>query len=267
MNTPATALPSLARDHALLKQAVRTAGAIAGDFFGGRFAVREKRPGDPVTEADLAVNDSLKEALLGARPDYGWLSEETTDSAARLGAGRVWIIDPIDGTKAFVDRRPEFVVSAALVEAGRPVAAVIFNPVTAEFFDARQGAGTRLNDAPVRVTATTAMTRPSLGTSHNEIRRKLWAHLFPEGELTAVDAIAYKLALVAAGRFDGTISLRPKSEWDVAAGDLLVQEAGGVMTDDHGRPLTYNQPTPRLGGLIASNPVLFPAIKARLTGR
>lgn len=260
-------LPSLQDDLALLVPAVRAAGAIAKGYFKGDYSIREKNPGDPVTEADLAVNESLKAALTAARPDYGWLSEEDGDTSARLVAPRVWIIDPIDGTKAFVDGRPEFVVSVGLVEHGRPVVAAIFNPITDQFFEAYKGGGAFLNGARVHVTRTVAMSRPKLGTSHNELRRQLWAHLFPEAELVAVDAIAYKLALLAAGEFDGVIALRPKSEWDVAAGDLLIHEAGGVMTDSNGLPVKYNAPRPKLPGLIASNPILFPAIKTNLAKR
>lgn len=139
-------------DHALLCEAVRAASAIALDFCKRGFEVREKNPGDPVTEADLAVDEALKTRLMGARPDYGWLSEESDAGPDRLTAPRVWVIDPIDGTKGFVDGNHEWVVSAALVEDGRPVAAVVANPNTGQFVEAMKGGGTRVNGRSVRVT-------------------------------------------------------------------------------------------------------------------
>ena len=256
-----------AEDHALLCEAVRDAGAIALDYFQRGFEVREKNPGDPVTDADLAVDEALKSRLMGERPGYGWMSEETEDDRARLDAPRTWIVDPIDGTKGFVEGNQHWVVSAALVEAGRPVCAVVFNPGTGQFVDAYKGGGTRLNGKPVRTTRTASLAAASLGSSHNEQRRKLWQHLFPESRIELVDAIAYKIALVAIGAHDGTISLRPKSDWDIAAGDLLVSEAGGVMTDADGNRLIYNQDDVRNPNLVASGAVIYPALRTALERR
>jgi len=254
----------LAEDHALLCAATRAGGAIAKDFFGGPLEVRDKTPGDPVSEADLAVDAEIKRQLTAARPDYGWLSEETADTPARLEARRVWVVDPIDGTKAFVAARPEFAVSVALVEDGRPIAGAVFNPITDEFVEAFKGGGTRCNGAALRVSGAAAMAGLKLGTSHNELRNKLWAHLFPEAEMVPVDAIAYKLALLPCGRFDGVIAKRAKSDWDIAAGDLLVSEAGGVMSDLDGNPLVYNRREIRHPNLIACGPAIYPALMARL---
>jgi myo-inositol-1(or 4)-monophosphatase len=254
-------------DHALLCEAVRAAGAIALDYFERGFEVREKNPGDPVTEADLAVDEALKARLMAARPDYGWLSEETEDDGSRLTAPRTWIVDPIDGTKGFVEGNHQWVVSAALVEAGRPVCAVVFNPGTEQFIDARKGGGTRLDGKTVRATRAVSLADATLGSSHNEQRRQLWQHLFPDSAIAVVDAIAYKIALVAIGEHDAVIALRPKSDWDIAAGDLLVTEAGGVMSDADGNPLLYNLEGVRKPHLVASGAVLYPALRAALDRR
>jgi len=264
---PAEPPPSLAQDHALLCDAVRVAGQVALGYYRGKNVVREKKPGDPVSEADLAVDAELKRWLAGARPDYGWMSEETADTPARLDAARVWVVDPIDGTKGFIAGNDEYALSAALVEKGRPVAAAIYNPSTGEFFEAMLGGGARLNGFDIRATAKTTTRGLKLGTSRNELRRNLWVDLFPEAEVIALDAIAYKLAMVAAGRFDGVISLRAKSDWDIAAGDLLVYEAGGVITDLEGGVLRYNQPVTRHPNLVASGSVIFSALRARLAKR
>jgi len=254
-------------DHRLLCEVVRDAGAIALDYFQRGFEVREKNPGDPVTDADLAVDEALKSRLLAARPDYGWMSEETEDDLARLAAPRTWIVDPIDGTKGFVDGNHQWVVSAALVEAGRPVCAVVFNPGTGQFVDAYKGGGTRLDGEPVRATRVASLAAATLGSSHNEQRRELWQHLFPESQIEVVDAIAYKIALVAIGAHDAVIALRPKSDWDIAAGDLLVTEAGGMMTDADGNRMIYNQEDVRKPHLVASGAVIYPALRAALERR
>ncbi len=271
MIKPATTHPQslacLADDHALLCEAVREAGEIALDYFKRGFEVREKNPGDPVTDADLAVDEALKQRLLGARPDYGWLSEESSGGSDRLKAPRTWVIDPIDGTKGFVDGNHEWVISTALVEDGRPVAAVVANPNTGQFVDAVRGGGTRLENKLAHVTRTAALPGVKLGSSRNEQRRQLWQHLFPDAAIEVVDAIAYKLALVAIGAIDGVIALRPKSDWDIAAGDLLITEAGGVMADADGNILVYNQPEIRKPDLVASGPVIFPALRAALSRR
>ena len=251
-------------DHALLCRAVRAGGALALDYFRRGFEVHEKSPGDPVTEADLAVDSALRETLGAARPGYGWLSEETDDDPARLDARRVWVVDPIDGTKGFVDGDHEWAVSAALVEDGRPVAACVFNPAAEAFYDARKGGGTRLNGEPVRVADRASLAGAALASSRNERRRALWRDRVPEAAIRAVDAIAWKLALVAGGRVDGTIALRPKSDWDIAAGDLLVGEAGGIVTAPTGETLRYNRRNVRKPGLVAAGPALHRQLVARL---
>ena len=262
-----TGAAPLGDDHALLCAAVRDAGAVALDFFRGDFAVREKKPGDPVTDADHAVNDALRARLTQARPDYGWLSEEGPDDSGRRAAARCWVIDPIDGTKGFVAGNEEWVVSAALVEAGRPVAAAILNPATGAFFDAVRGGGTRRDGKAVRATRAASMHRLVIGSSRNEQRRQLWTHLVTAATVKAIDAIAYKLALVADGTLDATIALRPKSDWDIAAGDLLIAESGGVMTDADGNRLRYNQAKVIHPNLIAAGPVIYPALRAVLDQR
>ena len=258
---------ALADDHALLCAAVRDAGPIALRHFEDGFEVREKAPGDPVTDADLAVDAALRERLCGPRPRYGWLSEESDDDHSRLSAPRTWVVDPIDGTKGFIAGNHEWVISVALVEAGQPVAAAILNPVTGEMFEALAGGGTRLDGAAVATTRTPSLAGATLGSSHNEQRRALWQHLFPDSKITVVDAIAYKLALVAAGKLDAMIAMRPKSDWDIAAGHLLVREGGGVISDVDGGVLRYDRPETRHPNLMASGAVLYPALRATLDRR
>ncbi len=255
---------SLAADGALLCRAVREAGALALERFRSGFEVHEKAPGDPVTDADLAVDAALRAALCGARPGYGWLSEESAGGPDRLRAARTWVVDPIDGTRGFVERNREWAVSAALVEAGRPVAACVFNPALDAFYEARRGAGARRNGKPIRVSAAGAAEGAALGSSRNEIRRALWRGAVPGADIRPIDAIAWRLALVAGGELDGTVSLRPKSDWDIAAGDLLVAEAGGAATTPDGAEPLYNRSETRKRGLIAAGPALHRLLLARL---
>lgn len=254
---------SLADDEALLNGAVRAAGALALSFFGSGIVGRQKQDNTPVSDADLAVDRMLHASLKGARPDYGWLSEESVDDLSRLDAARVWIVDPIDGTRAFLAGTPEWTIAAALVEHGKPVLAAVFNPATAEMFTARRGHGAFLNGAPISVTAPEAIEGSRMIVTKGFFKHKIWTAPWPPTETVWVNSIAYRLALIASGRADATLSLTGKSEWDVAGAALLVEEAKGQVTDAAGAPLTYNQPTPRMNGLVAAASKLHELLVAR----
>lgn len=261
---PAGAKPDpRSRDLALLREAVREAGAAALDYFGRSLETRHKSDGSPVTPADLAVDRVLRERLTAARPDYGWLSEESEDDGARARRERVWVVDPIDGTRAFLKEKPEWTIAAALVEAGRPVIGIVFNPVTGEFFHAVLGAGAFCNGAPVRVSDPVALESSRLLVSAGLLRRRIWDRPWPDIETVWVNSVAYRLALVAAGRFDATLSLSRKHDWDLAAAALLVQEAGGRATAHTGDEFLYNRVPPLQRSVVAAGP----ALHARLLER
>jgi myo-inositol-1(or 4)-monophosphatase len=206
--------------------------------------------------ADLAVDRTLRETLTAARPAYGWLSEESSDNGARLQRERVWMVDPIDGTRAFLKQKPEWTVAAALVEAGRPVIGVIFNPVTDELFHAVKGTGAYCNGEPLRVSDPVALESARLLASGGLLRRRIWDRSWPEIETVWVNSVAYRLALVAAGRFDATLSLSAKHDWDLAAAALLVQEAGGRATAHTGEEFRYNGIPPLQRSVVAAGPSL-----------
>lgn len=250
-------------DLALLIEAVREAGALALSYFGRGPAVQLKPDGTQVSDADLAVDADLKSRLTGARPAYGWLSEETPDDGSRLEASCVWMVDPIDGTRAFLKERPEWTIAAALVEQGRPVLAAVYNPAKDEFFWAARGAGAHLNDRPIRVSDRAELAGARLFTSSGLLRRDIWQEPWPEVETVWVNSIAYRLALVAAGRGEATLSLSRKSDWDIAAADLLVHEAGGMVTTRRGEALTYNRPRPEHDSIVAAGPKLHAALIER----
>ena len=228
---------------------------------GGKPALRDLEY-DPLTSADLAANQCLQEMLRGAYPDYGWLSEETIDSEERLESDALWIVDPLDGTKEFVSHIGEFAVSIALVESGRPTVAAMFNPVADELFSAVNGGGTFLNGKRVFCTDCQRLDAASLTVSRSEAARKEVDPLRPHlREVRELGSVAYKLAVISAGLCDVNVSVQPKNEWDVCAGDLLVCEAGGRMLDLDGRVRLYNQPDPLIrGGLVAGNPTLTDAM-------
>ncbi len=259
--------PTRHEDRALLIDAVRDAGALALRHFRAGVRSWEKSKGDPVSEADLEVDALLRERLGGERPGYGWLSEETEDNADRLTRSRVWIVDPIDGTRAFIKSRPEFTVCAALTEDGAPVLGAVFNPATDEFFFAEAGKGATLNDAPIAVPGAGTLAGARLLASRRTFESHQWLKQTPDARFESINSIAYRMVLVAAGRFDATLSLAAKCDWDIAAADLVVREAGGVCTTANGEAFRYNEPSARHPDLIAAPPALHAELLALVRRR
>jgi len=243
----------LTRELTVAVEAARAAGAIVRGWYTGDYTVRQKSNDSPVTEADVEANACIQAALSRAFPDDGWLSEETRDSDERLGKARVWIVDPLDGTKEFVNHIPEFCVSIGLVEHEVPILGVSYNPVREELFAGARGAGVTLNGAPVQVSGVRDIAAASFLASRSESARGEWDEFQSGLHVALTGSVAYKLALIAGGRGDATFSLTPKNEWDICAGAALIIEAGGRITDQDGRPLRFNQRQTRLPGLIASN--------------
>jgi myo-inositol-1(or 4)-monophosphatase len=257
----------LAPDLELAVTAARQAGAIALSHFGTALDVTDKAPGQPVTIADLEADALLRRLLLGGRPDYGWLSEETADGPDRIGRRRVWIVDPIDGTRSFVAGRPEFAVSVGLAEDGVAVAGVVFNPATDELYQGLLGGGAHVatgGGAPVRlrVTAAVAATGLAVLASRTDIAAGDFAGLPADWRLEPLGSAAYKMARVAAGRADAFLSRSPKNEWDVCAGVLIVAEAGGRVTDLSGAAPSFNRPSTLMRGILASNGVAHDGVLA-----
>ena len=182
---------------------------------------------------------------------FAWLSEESVDDPARLAARHVWIVDPIDGTRAYIAGLPDWAVSAALVENGRPVLACLYAPVTAEFFVARAGAGATLNGAPIAATTGAELAHARIAGPKKFLER-LAAFAPPFTVMPRVRSLALRLARVAQGALDIAIAGGNSHDWDLAAADLLVHEAGGALTPLAGGTVTYNRPVPRHGMLVAA---------------
>jgi myo-inositol-1(or 4)-monophosphatase len=260
------AAPSIDEDYELLKTAVREAGALALSYFKQEVQVQQKPDGSEVSEADLAVDAALKLALMTRRKDYGWLSEESPDDRERLNHSRVWMIDPIDGTGAFLRHIPEWTVSAALVEDGVPVIGIVFNPASGEFFHAIRGRGAFLNDKPIHASDKATLEGAKMIASGGLFKKKIWQEPWPEVTARWVNSVAYRLALIASGVGDATISLTGKAEWDLAAAAVIMEEADGIITDHHGNKHAYNRENPKFSGLVASGKALHPLLIER-TGR
>ena len=217
------------------------AGEIIMKYYRDDYEIKDKGYHNPVTTADNEADSFLKLELTNARPDYGWLSEETVDSEDRLEKERVWIVDPLDGTKEFIEGVPQFVVSVALVENGVPIIGVLHNPVTKETFYASKGNGAYLNDSIYKCSAKESTTDMVILNSRSETRRGLWEpykQYFKE--LKPIGSVAYKMGLTAIGRADIFATLRPKNEWDICAGTCLINEAGGKVINLNGEKITFN---------------------------
>jgi myo-inositol-1(or 4)-monophosphatase len=210
------------------------------------------------------VDAMLKTRLLAARPDHGWLSEETTDDPARLTKSKLFIIDPIDGTRAYVKGRPWFTVCIAAVRDGRPVAAVVHAPALEETYEATLGGGARLNGQPIQASATQDLAGAAMMGDAAMFADPRWPTPWPHMRVESRNSIAYRMMLVASGAFDAALALGKKGEWDLAAADLIASEAGARVTDHLGHPFTYNQPDPERPSLLCAPPALHRLILQRV---
>ena len=218
-----------------------------------------------MTEADLAVNDMLHERLREARPGYGWLSEESEDGPARLDRERVFIVDPIDGTRSFIEGSGTWAHALAVAEAGRITSAAIYLPMRDKLYTAAEGEGAFLNGARITAANRDALDGAALLAARVTMEPRYWqGGAAPEVTRHHRPSLAYRLALVAEGRFDAMLTLRDSWEWDIAAGALILAEAGAGITDRSGQALRFNNARPLLPGVIAAGPSLLPQIAGRL---
>ena len=252
------------REIEVLRDAVAEAGALVMRHFRCDPQVWEKPGEGPVSEADLAANDLLRERLAVAFPGHGWLSEESADDEDRLARQRVWIVDPIDGTRAFIDGRPEFTVCAALAVGGEAVAGAVLNPAKDEFFLAARGRGATRNGAPLPPTPPSSFAEAQVISTRGVLRPWRWRGDPPGGRHGYVNSLAYRACKVATDRWDVAVVLKRLSEWDLAAAQIVVEEAGGKVTDRAGRAIRYNARDPKIAGLIAAAEPLHGEIVRRL---
>jgi myo-inositol-1(or 4)-monophosphatase len=238
-----------------IQSALEASRKVFARFTPGAIEAEYKVGHDPVTEADRALDAVLRKELL--RSGEGWLSEESVDEPIRLQHSRVWVVDPLDGTREFVQGIPEFCVSIGFVENGRPVAGGICNPATNEMFLGSIESGVTYNGKPAHASQRNTLDGALVLASRSEVKRAEWKAFENSGfKIRPMGSVAYKLALVSAGLADVTFTLTPKNEWDVVAGAALVQSAGGFVSTLEKTTLTANRRDPLLSGLLASGPLL-----------
>ena len=263
MTNQRAAVDLAAGDLALITEAAHEAGALAVELKAKGLTTTYKTGGSPVTDADMAVDELLKTRLLAARPNYGWLSEETVDDAARLPQRRVFVVDPIDGTRAYVAGKPWWVVSIAVVDKGLSAAGVVFAPDLDETYAAAAGKGATLNGQPICASAVDQLEGCGMIGDKAFFAHKSWRTPWPPMRIESRNATAYRFCLIASGAFDGAVVLAPKADWDVAAGDLIAREAGAHVSDHKGRAYAYNRPHPWQASMVCAAPALAPLILAR----
>ena len=253
----------VAADLELAIHAAREAGVVVMESFRTEHQVTLKSPDQPLTQADLAADAILKRILLGNRLDYGWLSEETADNSARLKQAQVWIVDPIDGTRSYISGYPEFAISIGLAENDRAIAGVVYNPATDEMYAALRGGGAwRVGGDALNVQR--AVSARALVASRSEIGKGELQPFESAFTISGTGSTAYKMMKVATGEAQVFVSRGPKSEWDVCAGTLIVEEAGGRATDLKGRDILYNQKRTDVYGILATNGVLHSEVLDRI---
>ncbi|MEE9347864.1 MAG: 3'(2'),5'-bisphosphate nucleotidase CysQ [Robiginitomaculum sp.] len=248
-------------DRALLIKAVFEAGKLARAHYElNESEVWNKSNNSPVTDADLAVNSFLQKALMSARPDYGWLSEETKDDGSRKSKRRVFVVDPIDGTRAFIKRKPHFVVSVAVIEDGKSVAGALYNPLTDEAFNAHLGGGASLNGRPITARDSEQIAAIDMIGYDFKFKALSW----PDMHVQARNSMAYRIALVASAQAHATIAFTPKCDWDLAAASLIATEAGAAITDIDGEPLSFDGDSVINSGVICSGATLHPLLLSQV---
>lgn len=258
-------MPARDTDLDLLVKAAQDSAAIAMRYFKRQIQIWDKGSDlGPVTEADLAVNQHLKATLTEARPDYGWLSEETPDDTARLGKEKVFILDPIDGTRAFIAGEDNFAVSLAIAEAGIVTHGVVILPAKGRIYTARRGEPAYCNGEAIRPSARHELAHARILATKANMAPAFWPKGVPDLQRSFRTSLAYRLCLVAEGRYDGMLTFRPTWEWDIAAGSLIVEAAGGAVSDQRGLPLVFNRPEGKGPGVIAANAALHGALLDRL---
>lgn len=251
-------------DLALITEAALEAGDLAQALRRQGLEIDYKAGGSPVTNADLAADALLKQRLREARPDYGWLSEETVDDTARLDAACVFVVDPIDGTRAFLKSRPWWTVCIAVVVEGRPHAGVVVAPELSETYTARRRGGARLNGRQIEVSGADTLDECGMVGDPAMFAHPDWPQPWPSMRVQPRNSTAYRMCLVAGGLFDATVAMAPKADWDLAAADLIAAEAGAFVGDHQGQAFAYNGPVPQQPSLVCAAPGVAPLILDRV---
>ena len=238
-------------DLELIKSAVKRGGKIALKYFRKNPEVWTKNNKSPVSEADIAVDKFLFGTLKQSRPDYGWLSEETADNIERLKCDCTFIVDPIDGTREFLNDNDIWTVCIAIIRKGRPYAATIYNPVRDEMFTALSGTGAFLNSNPIEISKSTDLAGARLSAPRKIRKDKIWTEIGFDSKVF-IGSLAYRLASIASSQLEAVVARATANDWDIAAADLIIHEAGGTLTDIEGNTLVYNRERTSHPALVAA---------------
>lgn len=253
-----------AADLELILDAAREAGELALRMRAAGLTIDYKPGNSPVTNADLAADALLRKRLGQARPDYGWLSEETADNPDRLAKRRLFVVDPIDGTRAFLKDRPWWSVSIAVVDGTQPIAGVVVAPQLEEAYAATAGGGASRNGAPIRASSAAALENCAMVGDPRMFSHPAWPRPWPAMRIAQRNSTAYRMCLVGSGDFDAALALVAKADWDLAAADLIAREAGAVVSDHQGHGFVYNNENPAQKSLMCATPGLAPLILERV---
>ncbi len=245
------------------KQALFIAGKMAKEL-QSRVSVRYKSENQPVTDADIQINNYLMDFFSKLTPEFGWLSEESHDDKSRLHSDYFWCLDPIDGTKSYIDGKPEYTISLALIKKSQPILGMIINPETNEFFYARKNNGAFCNSKKIVVNKKKKLNLCTYAISSSELKKLSKYNFLKDLKVIKMGSIAYKIALVAKGKVDIAISFTKKNDWDLAAANLILNESGGKVEELFGKEIIYNSEDLKINSVLASNEVIISELRKKL---
>ncbi len=256
---------TLDEDLALATEAAIEAGKLTLEYFGKPLEITEKSKNNPVTEADFAADKLINEILKSSRPEYGWLSEESIDDGSRLIAKKTWVIDPIDGTRAFIKGLPHYAISIGLIENGKAILGAIYNPVTDELFTGALKKGAYKNGRKIKANDRQTIEGASLLGDIHMFNASGWPIPWPPISVTRKNSIAYRMALIASGEYDGAIATMPKNDWDIAAGTIIAHEAGAKATDHLNNEFNFAKKEPKQISVVVAGSTLHSQFIDRLS--
>ena len=244
------------------KFAIIEAGKIALNL-QKKVKVKYKSENQPVTNADIEINNFLLDFLKQKTPNFGWLSEESIDDKSRFDSDFFWCLDPIDGTRSYILGKPEYTISLALIKNFKPIFGIVYNPSTKEYFQAEENKGAFCNKTKIKVNSKRKFEFCSLAVSNSEINILKSYNFFNSNNVKRIGSIAYKIALVAKGEIDIAISLTKKNDWDLAAADLIIREAHGTIMDTNGKKIIYNTQDLKINSIMAANDSIISDLKKK----
>ena len=251
-------------EHNLVKESILEAGKLALKWFKKDPEQWKKDDGSLVSKADIEINDLLNKLLKNKNPEFGWLSEENEDDRSRLNKKITFVVDPLDGTKAFLEGKKEFSISVAIVKNGLPISGIVFSPSTGEMFEAEKNKGSWKNNKKVIISNYNRLEKCKMIAFKPMFSHPAWKEPWPKMDIENRNSIAYRMALVASGQYDAMMALNSKNDWDIAAGDLLISEAGGIVTLHTNKKIIYNTENIKKPSVIGTNKSIHDKIIKRV---